>query len=142
MVGSRIESLITNLALTPEEFADNIGVGKSTIYKLIRGDTKKITVSMAKKINSAFPEYSVDFLLSFNKVEKSVGESYFQDIISEKPPKKSSNDVCDIEKEVKHLKQINSQLKENNQTLKNMISILQDKIKDLENQNTNFQKSN
>jgi len=66
MVGTSLESLIKELKLTPEEFGEAVGVGKSPIYKLLRGDVKKITKRMAERINNAFPEYEIDYLLSFN----------------------------------------------------------------------------
>jgi len=80
LVGHKLENLLIALAVTPEEFASNISVGKSSIYKILRGDTKKLTVSMAKKISEAYPQYSVDFLLEMNKsVQNSdVGENYFE----------------------------------------------------------------
>jgi len=78
MIGANLELLLNELELTPEEFGDAVGVGKSPIYKLLRGDVKKITKRMAQRINNAFPQYEVDYLLSFNfkKIErKNVADS-------------------------------------------------------------------
>ncbi|PKH51404.1 hypothetical protein CXF68_12250 [Tenacibaculum sp. Bg11-29] len=66
MVQEKFEKLLIDLRLTPDEFSKIIGVGKSSIYKILRGDTKKITRLLAKKINSKFDKYSIDDLLSFN----------------------------------------------------------------------------
>lgn len=81
MVGEKLDQLLTSLAITPEDFADEINVGKSAIYKLLRGDTKKITVLMAKKINQRYPQFSVEYLRSLNKSDDSgVGENYFNSL--------------------------------------------------------------
>ena len=66
MVGDNLASLLNELQLTPEEFGDKVGVGKSPIYKLLRGDTKKITRRMAERMNLVFPQYEIDYLLSLN----------------------------------------------------------------------------
>ncbi|MEM7485841.1 MAG: helix-turn-helix transcriptional regulator [Bacteroidota bacterium] len=81
MIGQSINAILVDLTLTPEEFADQIGVGKSTIYKIIRGDTKKITKNMAEKISNIFPQYSVHFLMSLNS-QKSypANEDYFKSL--------------------------------------------------------------
>lgn len=78
MVGHHMENILTNLGLTPEEFADTIGVGKSSVYKIIRGDTKKFTRNIAEKINDVFPQFSVQYILSLNKNDKPPNEDYFQ----------------------------------------------------------------
>ncbi|TGV01320.1 hypothetical protein [Flavivirga rizhaonensis] len=66
MLSEKIEKLIHELQLSPEEFGNKINVGKSSIYKLLRGDIKKLTSKMAAKINSAFPEYSLEYLNGLN----------------------------------------------------------------------------
>ena len=63
MISIKFRSLLTELKLTPEDFANKIGVGKSSSYKLLRGDTKKITLSMAKRISVVFPQYSPEYLV-------------------------------------------------------------------------------
>jgi len=66
MIGANLELLLNELELTPEEFGDAVGVGKSPIYKLLRGDVKKITKRMAQRINNAFPQYDINYLISIN----------------------------------------------------------------------------
>lgn len=66
MIDKKLQVIINQLELTPEEFSIKIGVGKSSIYKILRGDTKKITRTLAEKINSAFPQYTIKELLSYN----------------------------------------------------------------------------
>ena len=66
MVSKKLQELINREEVSAEDFALKIGVGKSSIYKILRGDTKKITNSLAEKINNAFPNYSIEDLLSYN----------------------------------------------------------------------------
>lgn len=66
MVQTEIKNLLIKLEVTPEQFGENIGVGKSTVYKLLRGDTKKITTGFAKKINAFYKEITIESLLSYN----------------------------------------------------------------------------
>lgn len=63
-LGNDFKVLIANLGLSPEEFADKIGVGKSAVYKVIRGETKKVSAAMARKIIAQFPQVSMDDLLN------------------------------------------------------------------------------
>ena len=69
-IGFELQKIINELEITPEEFSLKIGVGKSSIYKVLRGDTKKITKNFAMKINSAYPQFSVNALLSLNFKQK------------------------------------------------------------------------
>ncbi|GAB4165645.1 MAG: hypothetical protein Tsb0033_27460 [Winogradskyella sp.] len=80
MVAEKFQSLLIALKLTPEEFSEQIGVGKSSVYKLLRGETKSITLNMARKISNQF-DYSIEYLLSFNKSNNDigVGERYFEE---------------------------------------------------------------
>lgn len=112
MVGEHLNNILTSLAVTPEDFADSIGVGKSTIYKLLRGDTKKFTVSMAKKISEVYGEYSIEYLLSLNNrgYDKKADESYFE-----------NGKVAKNEYEIKYFKLLEEHQKlhkENNRLLK------------------------
>ncbi len=66
MLPQKLQNLLDELQLSPEEFGDKIDVGKSSIYKLLRGDTKKLTSRMATKINNAFPNFSLDYLNGLN----------------------------------------------------------------------------
>ena len=75
MLAENLKNILTDLQLTPEDFGLKIGVGKSTIYKMLRGDTKKLTNNMAQKINSFFPQYSVDYLKSFNFDTKTIKDT-------------------------------------------------------------------
>lgn len=86
MTGENFNNLIVKTGLTPEQFSQHIDVGKSTVYKIIRGDTKKISMSMANKINKAFPQFSVEYILTLNDTNenKAPGESYFKQLNREK----------------------------------------------------------
>lgn len=66
MVKEKFRTFLTEIQLTPEEFSATIGVGKSAVYKILRGDTKKISERLAQKIHKNFPKYTVDYLKSFN----------------------------------------------------------------------------
>jgi len=72
MVQDQIQEILDELKMTPEDFGKAIGVGKSSVYKLLRGDTKKITKNFARKINAVFSKYSVEYLLSLNYQSRSV----------------------------------------------------------------------
>ena len=61
-----------------------MGVGKSSIYKILRGDTRKITVSFAKKINIVYPQYTVENLLRYNYDTNSTPENEIKNILLEK----------------------------------------------------------
>jgi transcriptional regulator with XRE-family HTH domain len=67
MASQILSNIINELGISPEDFSSSIGVGKSSVYKILRGDTKKISLSMAKKINKAFPQYSTIELLKNEK---------------------------------------------------------------------------
>ena len=58
MLSVKFRSLLIELKLNPEDFGNKIGAGKSSVYKLLRGDTKKVTRSMAKRISFVFPQFS------------------------------------------------------------------------------------
>lgn len=70
MVGSSLQEIINKSGLSPEDFAEEINYGKSSIYKVLRGDTKKISPKLATKISKKFPEYSREYLLSLNEKDK------------------------------------------------------------------------
>lgn len=70
MLIEELKKILIELKVTPEEFANNIGVGKSAIYKLLRGDTKKLTKNLAEKINAVYPNYQIDYLVSLNYPKK------------------------------------------------------------------------
>ncbi|CAL2085320.1 helix-turn-helix transcriptional regulator [Tenacibaculum sp. 190524A02b] len=66
MVKDKFRNLLDELGVTPEEFGVKIGVGKSGIYKILRGDTKKISDKLSKKISEVYPQYSYEHIKSFN----------------------------------------------------------------------------
>ncbi len=70
-IGIELKKIIDKLEITPEEFSLNIGVGKSSVYKVLRGDTKKITKTLAEKVNLFYPEYTINDLLSLNQSKSS-----------------------------------------------------------------------
>lgn len=69
MTKDKFRNLINELGLTPEEFATSIGVGKSGIYKILRGETKKISSSLAKKISFKHSKYTYEEIMAFNNVD-------------------------------------------------------------------------
>ena len=80
MVGRELQKIINEVGLSPENFAEKIGVTKGGLYKVIGGDTKKITPALAKKISKAYPKYSVQDLLALNhKSEFVLDESILSD---------------------------------------------------------------
>jgi len=85
MVKDKFGDLLNELKLTPEEFGVKINIGKSSIYKILRGDTKKITKKLAEKIHHQFPNYSIAYLLSFNflKTEKASIKEYPSELLTE-----------------------------------------------------------
>ncbi len=66
MVKDKFKAFLIEIKHTPEEFSLAIGMGKSAVYKILRGDTKKISDKLAKKIYEKFPKYTVSYLKSFN----------------------------------------------------------------------------
>ena len=68
MTKDKFRHFINSINYTPEAFAEKIGVGKSGVYKILRGDTKKISFSLAEKINQSFPEYSIEYFLEMNNI--------------------------------------------------------------------------
>lgn len=68
MTKDKFRYLINTLGLSPESFAISLGVGKSGIYKILRGETKKISSSLAKKIISKYPQYEYEEIMAFNDV--------------------------------------------------------------------------
>lgn len=64
------------------------GIGIGPLYKMARGETKKISFNSATKINKALPQYSIEFLRgSDNKDKKEVSEdkpkSSIEEVIAE-----------------------------------------------------------
>lgn len=60
----RIAKILLDEKITVVDFSTSIGVLQSNIYKVTRGETKKIQLKTAKKINSVYPKYSIDWILN------------------------------------------------------------------------------
>ncbi|MEN1784653.1 MAG: helix-turn-helix transcriptional regulator [Bacteroidota bacterium] len=74
MIGDAFKAFIISQGLSPEEFADKLSVGKSSIYKIIGGQTKKISFEMAKKINKVF-QVPIEEVLQMNTKTSSAAEA-------------------------------------------------------------------
>lgn len=118
-----------------QDIVDKMEVNKSSVSLALKGNEKYLTDSFISKFAETF-NINPDWLLKGEGFLLMDGDSYVSESAAE------YKTTGGLQKELDHCKQMNGQLKENNQTLKEMISILEDKIKDLENRNTNFQKSN
>lgn len=70
MTKDKLRHLINTLGLTPESFATSLDVGKSGIYKILRGETKKISSNLARKITTKYTQYSYDEIMSFNNIDE------------------------------------------------------------------------
>ena len=68
MIKDKLRHLIISLGLTPEDFAEDIGVGKSGIYKILRGETKKISSTLARKIEAKYSQFTYEEIMSFNNL--------------------------------------------------------------------------
>lgn len=75
MTGTNLNAFLTYIETTPEEFSKRIGVGKSAIYKILRGDTKKITVAMARKMNIGYKDYSTEYFLTLNNKDITISDT-------------------------------------------------------------------
>ena len=51
----KIQEILQDKGLTPSELADSIGIGESSVCKIMRGDTVKLQMKSAKKINLIYP---------------------------------------------------------------------------------------
>lgn len=58
----KILHILTTEGISEKQFADTLKTDVSWVYKLIRGDVKKIQHRTIKKINNAYPNYSVQWL--------------------------------------------------------------------------------
>ncbi len=70
MVNGKFKAFIEELELTPEELSAKLGVGKSGIYKILRGDTKKISDKLSRRIVAVFPQYSFEQIKKLNQAEE------------------------------------------------------------------------
>jgi transcriptional regulator with XRE-family HTH domain len=62
----RFKSLLENLNLAPSEFADRIGVQRSSISHILSGRNKP-SIDFLEKILVAFPETDVNYLITGKK---------------------------------------------------------------------------
>lgn len=58
----KIIKILKEKDLTPSQLSDNTGVSVRTIERYVSGESKKISLDPAMKINESYPEYSVDWL--------------------------------------------------------------------------------
>ena len=63
----RFKSLLENLHLSPSEFADRIGVQRSSISHILSGRNKP-SIDFLEKILVAFPETDVNYLITGKKI--------------------------------------------------------------------------
>ena len=76
-LSDKIDFIIKEQALSPLEFAEKVGIGESSAYKMLRGDIAKMQMKTAKKINKAFPKYTIDWLMFDN--EMTINDSLLND---------------------------------------------------------------
>lgn len=69
MVQNKFRQLLSELGLSPEQFAEALDISTSAVYKLLNGRTKKISNSLALKISKKFVKYSYEYILSLNKID-------------------------------------------------------------------------
>ena len=70
MTSENFKLFLDDLNLTPEEFGNKIGTGNSGIYKILRGDTKKISNKLCNKILEAFPQFTLSDIKALNSSQK------------------------------------------------------------------------
>ncbi|MEM7487082.1 MAG: helix-turn-helix domain-containing protein [Bacteroidota bacterium] len=96
-----LQDILNDIGISGTDFAQAIGVGKNAVYKLLRGDTKKITPDMAKKINNKYPQYAINFLLGLNRIKKDTSnqnEDLASFVVNEPTPDYAAHDDLEIEK--------------------------------------------
>lgn len=132
-IGDRLKQLIEDKGLTPYKVSKRIQVSQATLSRIINK-------------NSTPNESNTKAIVEFFGVSESwlltgEGDMFVSGIVNETLGTYEKVDCDDLKKDIVHLEQLNSQLTESNQNLKKMISILEEKVKDLKNQNSNFQKN-
>lgn len=130
-IGDRLKQLIESKGLTPYKVSLKTKISQATLSRIINK-------------NSTPNESNTKALIEFFGVSESwllTGEesSYSRQVNEESIH--YGKGVEGILKDLEHLKQMNGQLKENNDTLKNMVSMLEEKLAELKNQNSNFQEN-
>lgn len=62
-----INQILLDKNLDVSQFAQNCDLQEGPVYKMLRGDTNRMSMKYAKKIHSRYPEYSILFLRGFEK---------------------------------------------------------------------------
>lgn len=117
-----------------QDIVDKMEVHKSSVSLALKGNEKYLTDSFIIKFSQTF-NLNSDWLLTGK------GSMITHGMLKEDSPIYEPHYNYDLEKEVSHLKQLNAELKSNNDNLRKMISMLEEKIQDLQDQNTNFQEN-
>lgn len=105
------------------DFAKELGISHQTASNYLKGN-RVPNADALKQIIQKFDDLNAEWLLTGSGEMLKTKDQDFN----------SRKNDCITKREY-------NLLEENNQTLKNMVSILQDKIKDLKNQNSNFQEN-
>lgn len=63
MIAKRITAILKHYQLTAQSFADKIGMQRSTLSHIFLGRNKP-SLDMLTKISSAFPEVSMDYIIT------------------------------------------------------------------------------
>ena len=67
----RITKILTEQRISAAVLAETAGIGKSAMYRIIRGETSKISTKTAIRIETKFPQYSFEWLTKEEVPEKS-----------------------------------------------------------------------
>ena len=66
-LGERINQILVENNINGAKFADITGIGKSGVYKILRGETKKLKPETVDVIIQKFPKYTKEWLLGAQK---------------------------------------------------------------------------
>jgi transcriptional regulator with XRE-family HTH domain len=95
----RFKSLLENLHLSPSEFADRIGVQRSSMSHILSGRNKP-SVDFLEKILTVFPETDVNYLITGKKrsneplkMDLSLHEREFSEKASKEEAKKEDENI-------------------------------------------------
>lgn len=116
------------------DFAKKAGISHQNASNYLKGE-RVPNAEALKRIIQKFEGLNAEWLLTGE------GSMIVNGMLKENSPVYEPNYNSDLEKEVSHLKQLNAELKSNNDNLRKMISMLEEKIQDLQDQNTNFQEN-
>lgn len=84
----RIEQIIEYYGMTPSQFADTIGVQRPTLHHILSG-RNNASLDIVSKIRSAFPEVSIDWIISGDGQMLRSATSVLSDEFSENNPEGS-----------------------------------------------------